>query len=98
MPEFVTEEQNLTLIRDIEMREVIDAVKTLATWKAPGIDGVPAEFFMGVINDIKGDLWHLVNEISRNSHYVDHSIPVELVFYPSKAIYHILPTIDPYPF
>lgn len=63
VPEFVTAEQNDVLTRALEVREVIDAVKALPTGKAPGLDGIPAEFFKGTIDDVRGDLWDVINEV-----------------------------------
>lgn len=63
VPEFVTAEQNDKLTRTLELFKVVKAVKSLPTDKAPGIDGVPAKFFKGLIDDIRSDLWEVVNEV-----------------------------------
>jgi hypothetical protein len=45
VPVEVTQETNASLIRDLTIRDILDAIKALPKGKAPGHDGIPMEFF-----------------------------------------------------
>jgi hypothetical protein len=45
VPIKVTQDTNASLIRDLTIRDIIDAIKALPKGKAPGHDGIPMEFY-----------------------------------------------------
>jgi len=45
VPVKVTQGTNGSLIRDLTIRDIIDAIKVLPKGKAPGHDGIPMEFY-----------------------------------------------------
>ena len=58
----VTDEHNAELLSPLTMEEVSEAIKQLPAGKSPGVDSVPAEFYLEVWDDIKVDIFNFVAE------------------------------------
>ena len=41
----ISEKQNQTLIKEIEILEIKEALQNMENHKSPGIDGIPVEFY-----------------------------------------------------
>ena len=59
----ITNEQNNTLTKQIEITEIKEAIQSMENSKSPGIDGIPIEFYKEFIEIIKKDLLKIFNEI-----------------------------------
>jgi len=48
----VSAEMNDELVRDLTLKEILDAITTMPKDKAPGSDGIPTEFFQELAENI----------------------------------------------
>jgi len=74
-------EDRKTLDKLISYEELSEAVKQLSTGRAPGVDGLPAEFYKSFWNILGEDFYHVVNVLKK-------------VFYPAavkEQYYHFCP-------
>jgi len=65
IPPLVTEEKNSLLLREFTEQEIEDVVFTMASDKAPGLDGFTIEFFKACWHIIKDDLINLIKNFHR---------------------------------
>lgn len=56
-------EQGEILLKTPTLYEDIKAIKGLPASKAPGVDGIPVEFFQTFMGETSGDLYSLIKEI-----------------------------------
>eukprot|EP00253_Pinus_taeda_P022097 PITA_22097 len=65
IPKVVTNEQNITLLKEISMEEVEEAVKSMPNDKAPGPDGFTINFYKACWPTIKSKIWEVVEDSRR---------------------------------
>ena len=65
IPKVVTNEQNLTLLKEISMEEVEEVVKSMPNDKAPGPDGFTINFYKACWPTIKSGIWEVVEDSRR---------------------------------
>eukprot|EP00253_Pinus_taeda_P036043 PITA_36043 len=66
IPKVVTNDQNLTLLKEISMEEVEEAVKSMPNDKAPGLDGFTINFYKACWPTIKSEIWEVVEDSRRS--------------------------------
>lgn len=66
IPQKVTQEHNLALMRAITLEEVEKIVKGMKKNKAPGLDGFTAEFFQATWSFMGKDILEVVEESRQN--------------------------------
>eukprot|EP00253_Pinus_taeda_P028496 PITA_28496 len=66
IPKMVTNEQNLTLLKEISMEEVEEAVKSMPNDKALGPDGFTINFYKACWPTIKSEIWEVVEDSRRS--------------------------------
>jgi hypothetical protein len=57
VPEKVTQDTNVSLIKDLTIRDILDAIKALPKGKVPGHDGIPMEFFHEYADEVAPTLF-----------------------------------------
>ena len=62
----ITDTDNNTLVRSITEAEVYDTISKMNTKKAPGIDGIPVEFFIKFWEIVKNEICEILNCIISN--------------------------------
>eukprot|EP00253_Pinus_taeda_P015169 PITA_15169 len=67
IPNVITNEQNLALLREISMKEVEEAIKIMPNDKALGPDGFTIKFYKACWPTIKTELWEVVEDSRRSS-------------------------------
>eukprot|EP00253_Pinus_taeda_P024446 PITA_24446 len=65
IPKVVTKDQNLSLLKEISMEKVEEAVKSMPNDKAPGPDGFTINFFKACWQTIKIEIWEVVEDSRR---------------------------------
>ncbi len=78
----LSDEQSKQLDSGLQLKELSEAVQKLSTGKAPGIDGLPAEFYKQFWNLLKDDLYEVFNYC-----YQQHELPTSC----KRAVLSLLP-------
>ncbi len=78
----LSDEQSKRLDSGLQLKELSEADQKLSTGKAPGIDGLPAEFYKQFWNLLKYDLYEVFNYC-----YQQHELPTSC----KRAFLSLLP-------
>ena len=62
----ISKKQNQTLIKEIEIFEIKEALQNMENDKSPGIDGIPVEFYKELFDILKKDLQNIFNKVLFN--------------------------------
>lgn len=78
----LSDEQSKRIDSGLQLKELSEAVQKLSTGKAPGLDGLPAEFYKQFWNLLKDDLYEVFNNCNQQ-----HELPTSC----KRAVLSLLP-------